>query len=123
MPPCVYDEKFLTGTQFMFGTLLFMAGEDNDLKHPAQEQEEQCTTTVGFEFPRGLKNSATMLQVTFRAQDSPSGRRPKMDLPTNSISSSTGTATSSLPCALGQPLLPPIAGWLNLPHTLLLLAL
>jgi hypothetical protein len=26
MAPCVYDEKFPIGTQFLFGTLLFMAG-------------------------------------------------------------------------------------------------
>jgi hypothetical protein len=38
------------GTQFLFGTLLFTAGEDDDLEHPTQEQEERCTTTIDFEF-------------------------------------------------------------------------
>jgi hypothetical protein len=32
------------------GTLSFMAVEDNDLEQPAQEQEEQHTTTIDFEF-------------------------------------------------------------------------
>jgi hypothetical protein len=36
----VYNENFLTGMQFLFGTLSFTAGEDDDLEHPAQEQEE-----------------------------------------------------------------------------------
>jgi hypothetical protein len=31
MAPWVYDEKFVTVTQFLFGTLSFMAGEDDDL--------------------------------------------------------------------------------------------
>jgi hypothetical protein len=36
-----------------------MAGEDVNLEHSTQEQEERCTTT-GFEFHRGIENSATM---------------------------------------------------------------
>jgi hypothetical protein len=34
----------------MFETLSFMTGEDDDLEHPTQEQEERRTTTIGFEF-------------------------------------------------------------------------
>jgi hypothetical protein len=37
MAPWVYDEKFLTGMRFLFGTLPFTTGEDDDLEHPAQE--------------------------------------------------------------------------------------
>jgi hypothetical protein len=39
---------------------------DDDLGHPAQEQEEQRTTTIGFKFPRSIKNSATTFQVVVR---------------------------------------------------------
>jgi hypothetical protein len=38
------------GMRFIFGTLSFMAGEDDDLEHPTQKQEERRTTTIGFEF-------------------------------------------------------------------------
>jgi hypothetical protein len=41
-------------------------GEDDELEHPTQEQEERRTTTIDFEFYRGLKNSATMFQVAVR---------------------------------------------------------
>jgi hypothetical protein len=61
MASWVYDEKFPMGMQFLFGTLSFTTGEDDDLEHQAQEQEEQHTTTIDFEFPRGLKNSVVML--------------------------------------------------------------
>jgi hypothetical protein len=64
MAPWIYDEKFLAGMRFLFGTLPFTAGEDNDLEHPAQEQEEWCTTTIDFEFHRGLK--VTTFQATVR---------------------------------------------------------
>jgi hypothetical protein len=52
MASWVYDEKFLMDVWFLFGTLPFIAEEDDDLEHPAQEQEERRTTTIGFEFPR-----------------------------------------------------------------------
>jgi hypothetical protein len=61
MASWVYDEKFLMGMQFLFGTLSFTTVEDDDLEHQAQEQEEQHTTTIDVEFPRGLKNSVVML--------------------------------------------------------------
>jgi hypothetical protein len=50
MASYVYDEKFLTGMRFLFRMLSFMMGEDDDLEHPTQEQEDQRTTTIGFEF-------------------------------------------------------------------------
>jgi hypothetical protein len=34
----IYDEKFLMGIQFLFGTLPFMTVEDDDLERPTQEQ-------------------------------------------------------------------------------------
>jgi hypothetical protein len=40
-------------------TLSFTTEEDDDLERLAQKQEAQRTTTIGFEFPRSLKNSAT----------------------------------------------------------------
>jgi hypothetical protein len=40
--------------------LPFTAGEDDDLDHQAQEQEEQHTTMISFKFHRGLKNLVTM---------------------------------------------------------------
>jgi hypothetical protein len=66
MAPCVYAEKFLTDVRFLFGMLTFTAEEDDDLEHPTQEQEERRTTTIGFEFPQGLKNSATTFQAVVR---------------------------------------------------------
>jgi hypothetical protein len=62
----IYDDKFLTGMQFLFETLSFTTGEDDDLEHPAQEQEERCTTTIGFEFHRCLKNLTTTFQAFVR---------------------------------------------------------
>jgi hypothetical protein len=51
MATWIYDEKFLTGMQFLFETLPFTVGEDNNLEHQAQEQEERRMTTISFEFP------------------------------------------------------------------------
>jgi hypothetical protein len=62
----IYYEKFLTGMRFLFGTLPFMMEEDDDLECPAQEQEEWRTTTIDFEFHRGLKNSVTTFQAVVR---------------------------------------------------------
>jgi hypothetical protein len=55
----IYDEKFIMGMRFLFKMLPFTVGEDDDLEHPAQEQEEWHTTMIDFEFHRGLKNSTT----------------------------------------------------------------
>jgi hypothetical protein len=68
MASWIYDKKFIAGTQFMFGTLSFMTGEDDDLEHPTQEQEERRMTTIGFEFHQGLKNSVTTFQAMVRQQ-------------------------------------------------------
>jgi hypothetical protein len=54
--------------QFLFGTLSFTTGKDDDLERPAQEQEEWRTTTIDFEFHRGLKNLVTMFQAVIRQQ-------------------------------------------------------
>jgi hypothetical protein len=35
--PWIYDEKFLRNMRFLFGTLSFTAGEDDDLEHSTQE--------------------------------------------------------------------------------------
>jgi hypothetical protein len=40
MAPWIYDEKFPMGIRFLFRTLPFTVGEDDDLEHPTQEQEE-----------------------------------------------------------------------------------
>jgi hypothetical protein len=39
---------------------------DDDFEHPAHEQEARHTTTIGFEFPRSLKNSTTTFQAVVR---------------------------------------------------------
>jgi hypothetical protein len=43
----------------MLRMLPFTVGEDDDLKHPTQEQEERHMMMIDFEFPRSLKNLAT----------------------------------------------------------------
>jgi hypothetical protein len=61
----VYDKKFLADMQFLFGTLSFTTGEDDNLEHSTQEQEERRTMTIDLGFTRGtrgLKNSATTFQ-------------------------------------------------------------
>jgi hypothetical protein len=94
----IYNEKFLADMQFLFRTLPFMMGEDDDLQHPAQEQEERRTMTIRFEFTRGLKNSATMFQAAVRqpAMTDPIDglTRPPIGIP------STTTRSSRL--ALGE---------------------
>jgi hypothetical protein len=52
--------------RFLFKTLSFTVEEEDDLEHPAQEQEERRTMMIGFEFPRGLKNSAIAFQAAVR---------------------------------------------------------
>jgi hypothetical protein len=39
---------------------------DDDLEHPAHEQEARHTTMIDFEFPRSLKNSTTTFQAAVR---------------------------------------------------------
>jgi hypothetical protein len=43
-----------------------MTEEDDDLKRPAQDQEEWCMMTI--EFHRGLKTSTTTFQAVVRQQ-------------------------------------------------------
>jgi hypothetical protein len=62
----VYDEKFLRDVRFLFRMLPFIVKEDNNLEHPAQEQEERRTVMIGFKFPRGLKNTTTTCQAAVR---------------------------------------------------------
>jgi hypothetical protein len=50
MTTWMYDEKFLTGIQFLSGMLPFMMVEDDDPERSTQEQEERRTMTIGFEF-------------------------------------------------------------------------
>jgi hypothetical protein len=66
MASWIYDEKFLMDMRFLFRMLSFMVKEYDDLEHPAQEQEEWHTTTIGFEFHRGLKNLTTTFQAIVR---------------------------------------------------------
>jgi hypothetical protein len=66
MATWIYDEKFLIGIQFLSRMLSFTMVEDNDLESPNQEQEERHMMTIGFEFHRGLKNSATTFQAAVR---------------------------------------------------------
>jgi hypothetical protein len=85
--------------RFLFGTLSFMAGEDDDIEHPAQEQEEWRTTTISFEFHQGLKNSATTFQAAVRQStmtnpiDGPA--RPPIGTPSTTTRSS-GLALSEI---------------------------
>jgi hypothetical protein len=39
---------------------------DDDLEHPAHEQEARSTMTIDFEFSQSLKNSATMFQAAVK---------------------------------------------------------
>jgi hypothetical protein len=49
MASCIYDEKFPMGKQFLLGMLSFTVAHDDDLEHPAHEQEVRHTTTISFE--------------------------------------------------------------------------
>jgi hypothetical protein len=85
--------------RFQFKMLPFTAEEDNDLEHLVQEQEEWCTTTIDFEFHRGLKNSVTTFQAVVRqpAKTNPidSPVRPLIGTPLMTIQSS-GLALSEI---------------------------
>jgi hypothetical protein len=56
MASWIYDEKFLTGMQFMFVTSSFTVAHNDDLEHPAQKEEEWCTTMIA---PGSRTRSAT----------------------------------------------------------------
>jgi hypothetical protein len=98
MTSWIYDEKFLTGMRFMFRKLPFTAGEDDDLGHSAQEQEERRTTTIGFEVHQDLKILATTFQAGVRqsAVTNPINNSARLSIRT----ASTTTRSSGL--ALGE---------------------
>jgi hypothetical protein len=48
------------------GSTIRRVVHEDDLEHPAHEQEARRTTTIGFEFPQSLKNSATTFQATVK---------------------------------------------------------
>jgi hypothetical protein len=98
MAPWINDEKFLTGMRFLFRTLSFTAGEDDDLEHPAQEQEERDTITIGFEFPRGLKNST----ITFQAAVRQPAATNLIDSPAQLSIGTISTTTQSSELALDE---------------------
>jgi hypothetical protein len=98
MAPWIYDEKFLTDIQFLFGTLPFVVGEGDDHEHPTQEQEERRIATIGFEFTRGLKNSATTFQAAVRQ----SATINLIESPTRPLIVTPLTTTQSFGLALGE---------------------
>jgi hypothetical protein len=69
---------------------------DDDLEHPAHEQEARRTTMIGFEFPRSLKNSATTFQMAVRQ---PAMTDP-IDGPTRPPIETSSTTTQSFGLAL-----------------------
>jgi hypothetical protein len=99
MAPWIYDEKFPMGIRFLFRTLSFTAGEDDDLEHPTQEQEEWRTMTIDFEFHRGLKNSSTTFHAAVRqpAMTNPIDGPVRPPIGTQSMSTrSSGLALSEI---------------------------
>jgi hypothetical protein len=64
---------------------------DDDLEHAAYEQEVRRTMTIGFEFPRSLKNSVTTFQVAVRQP----GTTDPIDSPTRSPIETSLTTTRS----------------------------
>jgi hypothetical protein len=98
MASWIYDEKFPTGIQFLFGTSSFTAAHDDDLEHPAHEQEVRRTTAISLEFPRSLKNSATTFQAAVRQ---PAMTDP-IDGPTRPPIGTSSTTTRSFGLALTE---------------------
>jgi hypothetical protein len=113
MASWIYDEKFLMGMQFLFGTSSFTAAHDDDLEHPAHEQEVHRTMMIDCKFPRSLKNSATMFQAVVRQStttdliDGPT--RPPIGTSSTTTRSSGSTmikfGSSSSSCTPLQPIL------------------
>jgi hypothetical protein len=71
---------------------------DDNLEHPAHEQEAWHMMMIGFEFPRSLKNSATMFQVAIRQ---PTTTDP-IDGPTRPPIGTSSTTTRSSGLALTE---------------------
>jgi hypothetical protein len=84
--------------RFLFGTLPFTMREYDNLEHPAQEQKERCTTIIGFEFHRCLKNSATTFQAVVRQ---PSTTNP-IDSPARSPIGTPSMTIGSFRLALSE---------------------
>jgi hypothetical protein len=59
----VLVKSWLRGSTIM---LSFMIEEYDDLERSTHEQEEWPMMTIGFEFPRRLKNSAITFQTVIR---------------------------------------------------------
>jgi hypothetical protein len=71
---------------------------DDDLEHPAHEQEARHTTTIGFEFPWSLKNSA----ITFQAAVRQPAMIDPIDGPTRPPIGTPSTTTRSFGLALNE---------------------
>jgi hypothetical protein len=97
MTSCIYDEKFPT-SMLLFAMSSFIAAHNDDLEHPAHEQEARRTTMIGFEFPRRLKNSATTFQAAVRQ---PVTIDP-IDGPTRPLIGASSTTTRSSGFALTE---------------------
>jgi hypothetical protein len=69
---------------------------DDDIEHPTHEQEVRLTTTIGIEFPRSLKNSATTFQAVIRK----SATTDLIDGPTRSPIETLSMTTRSYGLAL-----------------------
>jgi hypothetical protein len=98
MSSWIYNKKFLTDMWFLFGTLSFTTGEDDDLEYLTQEQKERRTTMIGFEFHRDLENSATMFQVVVRQSTTTN----PIDGPTRPLIETPSTTTRSSSLSLSE---------------------
>jgi hypothetical protein len=98
MASWIYDEKFPTDMQFLFGTSSFAAAHDDDLEHPAHEQEARRMTMIEFKFFWSLKNSATTFQAAVRQ---PATTDP-IDGPTRPPIETSSTTTRSFGLALTE---------------------
>jgi hypothetical protein len=74
------------------GSTIRRVVHDNDLEHMTHEQKARRTTTIGFEFPQSLKNSATTFQAAIRQ---PGTTDPIDGLTRPSIGTSSMTTQSS----------------------------
>jgi hypothetical protein len=72
--------------------------EYDDLEHPAQQQEERRTMTIGFKFHQSLKNSTTTFQVV---AGQPATANP-IDVPTRSPIWTSLTTTRSSGLAFSE---------------------
>jgi hypothetical protein len=73
------------------GSIIRRVVHDNDLEHPAHEQEVCHTTTIDYEFPQSLKNSMT----TFQAVVGQSATTDPIDGPTRPLIGTSSMTTRS----------------------------